>query len=244
MPSRHQGFPRSALKFFRDLEKNNDRTWFAAHKHIFDADVRPPMIALVSGLADELRKCAVDCVPERPEKTIYRIYRDTRFSKDKTPYKAHIAAHFQHRRLPKNSGAGFYFQISHETVAVGGGIYMPGPEQLAAVRGAIAQDHVAFRKICTGKSILKKLGKLQGDALKRPVKGFDVDHPAADLLRMKQWFFYTALDPKLAISPSLHKELAERFRLAAPLVNWINDVCVAAMQSEEPSRPKRPEPMF
>jgi uncharacterized protein (TIGR02453 family) len=244
MGTGYQGFPRSTLKFFRDLEKNNDRDWFAAHRKVYDEEIRPAMIELVTLLAGDLREFAVDCVPERPEKTIYRIHRDTRFSKDKTPYKTHIAAHFQHRRLPKNLAGGFYFAISHASVGCGGGIYMPGPEQLAAVRAAIAEDYQAFRKLCSDKALLRKLGPLTGDALRRPPKGYAPDHPAADLLRMKQWYFYVDLDPKLALTPAVRKEISTRFRLVAPMVNWINDACVRALGDEEDLRPVRPEPMF
>src|SRR2546423_6282119 len=131
------GFPREGLRFLRQLERNNSREWFQPRKELFEQRVREPMLRLVELLCDDVRKFAADHVVE-PKKALYRIYRDTRFSKDKTPYKTHIAAIFPARGLPKHAGAGFYFHISQKGVEIAGGMYMPGPPELAAVRKAIA----------------------------------------------------------------------------------------------------------
>lgn len=244
MASKFPGFSSKAIGFFRQLEKNNDRDWFKAHKETFDTDVRQPMVDLVTLMCDDFRRFAVDYVPEKPEKAIYRIYRDTRFSKNKTPFKAHIAALFQHRRVPKNRGAGFYFEFSHQHVGIAAGVYMPDPEQLLAIRQALVQHGADFAKLCGGASLAKLFGPLQGDSLARVPKGFDPESPAADLLRRKQWYFYVELDAKIGLSPRLYDEVMNRFKRSLPMVQFLNDAVLLALGDEEDARPSRPAPMF
>src|SRR3954469_4320290 len=127
-----KGFPVEGIEFFAKLMRNNRREWFQPHKEIFEAQLKQPMRELVEALNGELRKFAPEYVTD-PEKAIYRIYRDTRFSKDKTPYKNHIAASFRRATDWPHAGAGFFFAVSHKEVAVGGGVYMPPPETLQAI---------------------------------------------------------------------------------------------------------------
>ena len=243
MATTFPGFSRKALTFFRELEKNNDRVWFAAHKELFEQQVRGPMVELVGLLSGSFARIAADYVPERPEKAIYRIYRDTRFSKDKTPYKTHMGAIFQHRRIEKNRGAGFYFEISHQAVGIAGGIYMPGPEEQLAVRTAIEKDYTRFEKICTDSRLKKRFGEIQGESAARVPKGFAADSLAAKWLKRKQLYFYTELEAKLAMSPKLPSELMAYFTPMMPFVSFINDAILESLGDEE-TPVKRPEPMF
>jgi uncharacterized protein (TIGR02453 family) len=244
MPKSFPGFSPKALTFFRQLEKNNDRDWFAAHKEIYETQVRAPMVELTAMICEEFRKFAIDYVPEKPEKAIYRIYRDTRFSKDKTPYKTHIGTHLQHRRIPKNAGAGFYFQISHEGVGIGGGIYMPGPEQLQAVRQKIAAKWQELAKICADRAVVKALGEADGAKLTRVPKGFDPESPAAKWLCYKQLYHYIELPTKVVTSPMLYKQILIRLKLLVPLNQFLNEAIIRAVGEGQPDRPVRPEPMF
>lgn len=244
MPKTFPGFSSKAMKFFRELEKNNDRNWFAAHKEIYESEVRQPMIALTAMVCEDLRKLAADYVPEKPEKAIYRIYRDTRFSKDKTPYKTHIGTHLQHRRIPKNAGSGFYFQISHEGLGIGGGMYMPGPEQLQAVRQVLEKKWEQFAKICSEKTLVKALGSVQGDKAARVPKGFDPQSPAADWLRYKQIYYYLELPAKAVTGPTLYKEIITRLKPLIPFNDFLNTAMIQAIGDEDDGRPVRPEPMF
>src|SRR5438093_9814590 len=138
------GFPREAIAFFKELERHNRREWFQPRKQIYDEQVKAPMADLIRALTAEMMRFAPDYVTE-PEKAIYRIYRDTRFSKDKTPYKTHIAAVFHRRGMEKESGGGLYFAVSPKEVEVAGGIYMPAPPTLLAVRTHLAEHHEEFR---------------------------------------------------------------------------------------------------
>jgi uncharacterized protein (TIGR02453 family) len=214
------GFPDETIRFFKALARNNRREWFQPRKPVFDEQVKKPMLELCEALNLALKRFAPAYVTD-PAKAIYRIYRDTRFSHDKTPYKDHIAASFRHRSLVgEGGGAGFYFQVSHKDLSVGGGMYMPSPETLLAVRHHIAEHHEDLQALL--KSRKKLLGDIQGDQLSRAPKGFPTDHPAADLLRHKQLYYFTELPAELATTPSVYKEIVTRFEAMAPVLEFLN----------------------
>src|SRR5215510_14295156 len=144
------GFPAEGIQFFAKLMRNNRREWFQPRKETFDTQLKAPMRELVEALNTAMRKFAPDHVTD-PDKAIYRIYRDTRFSKDKTPYKDHIAASFYRRGGTGHGSGGFYCAVSHKEVAVGGGIYMPEPETLMAIRHHIAANHEDLRRLLRAK---------------------------------------------------------------------------------------------
>ena len=216
-----KGFPREALTFFRDLKKNNTREWFDPRKEIYETKLKAPMAELVQAINVELASLAPDHVAD-PKKAIYRIYRDTRFSKDKTPYKTHIAANFHHRLLDKHAAAGLYFAVSHESVDFGGGIYMPGPEQILEIRTLLAERHAEFTKLTGSKGYRALLGEVQGDQLTRAPKGFAPGHSAEALLRRKQWYWYVQLEPEIALGAKLFPELKKRFAALMPAIDFLN----------------------
>ncbi|HUD99260.1 MAG TPA: DUF2461 domain-containing protein [Bryobacteraceae bacterium] len=221
MRSGFAGFPAEAITFYRGLARHNEREWFQPRKHIYDEKVKAPMVELVTELNRGMMSFAPDYVTDAP-KAIYRIYRDTRFSPDKTPYKTHIAASFARRGMEKHGAAGYYFAISHKGVDVGGGIYMPPPETLQAVRTHIAGQHAAFRQLVAASAVKRLFGAMQGEQLTRPPKGFGAEHPAADLLRFKQFLLFTTLDAALVTTPKLFTELEKRFRVLAPFLEFLN----------------------
>ena len=182
-----------------------------------------------------------------PAKALYRIYRDTRFSKDKTPYKTHIAAMFPRNGLGKNTCAGFYFRVSHTGVEVAGGMYMPGPAELLAVRQAIAADADGLRKLIASAKLNRVMGEAHGHKLARVPKGFDANHPAGDLLRLKQLYFDVTLPAELALTKDIRRAVVDRFKLMEPVVTFMNDAALRKLTEEDDrddKRPKRPEPMF
>lgn len=213
------GFSPEAIKFLRGLQRNNRREWFQPRKEIFDTQLKARMMELVEAINAELLRFAPDHITD-PKKAVYRIYRDTRFSADKTPYKTHLAAIFPNRALGKQSSAGFYFHITAERVGIAAGSYMPGPDELRLVRTWLAENHTEFLK--ASRRPYKLLGKLQGSSVTRMPKGFASDHPAEDLIRMKQWLYWVELDAKLATTPRLLPELVKRFRAAAPVIEMLN----------------------
>jgi uncharacterized protein (TIGR02453 family) len=221
MRSAFSGFPPEAMQFFRGLARNNNRDWFLPRKNIFEEKVKQPMRELVEVVNAGLQRYAPDHVNE-PDKAIYRFYRDTRFSKDKTPYKDHIAATFPRRGMARHEGAGYYFAVSHKEVAIGGGVYMPMPETLRAIRERIATHPGEFRRLINGAAAKKLYGEMQGEQLSRVPKGFPCDHPAADLLRYKQFLFYVTLPPGAAADRGIAETIAKHFRAIASFVGFLN----------------------
>ena len=219
MRSAFAGFPAEGLAFLASLRRNNRREWFQPRKAIFEEKLKQPMRELVGAVNSAMRSFAPDYATD-PDKAIYRIYRDTRFSPDKTPYKDHIAASFSRRG--DKSGAGYYFAISHKEVGIGGGIYMPEPETLLAIRQHLAERHEEFRKIAGARAVQQLFVEVQGEQLTRVPKGYPHDHPAADLLRLKQYLLYVELPPDLAATPALYTEVVKHFRAMTPFVEFLN----------------------
>jgi len=215
------GFPPEAMTFLRGLKRHNTREWFQPRKEIYEKKVKGPMLELVTALMQRMADFAPDYIAD-PNKAIYRIYRDTRFSKDKTPYKTHIAAIFKHRDLGKHSGAGFYFSVGPEEIEIGGGVYMPMPEHLRAIRTYLSENHEEFRRIAAARDVRRLFGEVTGDSLSRIPKGFAADHPAADLLRMKQYLLFRTLEASLATTPKLYREVVSRFEVMSPFLEFLN----------------------
>jgi uncharacterized protein (TIGR02453 family) len=226
------GFPKEMTTFFRSLKRNNRREWFQPRKHVFEQHVKEPMIELVTALNRDFAKFAPEFVSD-PKKAIFRIYRDTRFSSDKTPYKTHIAASFARRGGERLAAGGFYFSVSHDQIEVAGGIYHPEPETMLVVRNHIAEHHQDLRRLLADRKVRRLLGDLQGDALTRAPKGFDPAHPAIQLIKMKDWILDTTLDPALGTSPRLYKELADRFRAMTPLIEFLNRPLLARKPAKD-----------
>ncbi|HLW76420.1 MAG TPA: DUF2461 domain-containing protein [Bryobacteraceae bacterium] len=213
-----RGFPPEALKFFASLKRNNRREWFQPRKEIFESTVKAPMIELVLALNADFAKFA-PLYARDPKQAIFRIYRDTRFSPDKSPYKTHLAAVFPKHGGDRGSNPGFYFSISDKEIGVAGGLYEPLPEHLLAVRSWLLEHHAEFRKAAA--KCKRLLGDLHGESLTRVPKGFDPAHPAADLLKMKRWTFYTTLPARLATTPRFHAELVQRFKIMLPAIELL-----------------------
>jgi uncharacterized protein (TIGR02453 family) len=220
MPSRFPGFPPEAMQFFKNLSRNNNRDWFQPRKPIFEEKVKQPMRELVEALNGSLKSFAPEYVTD-PDKAIYRFYRDTRFSKDKTPYKDHIAASFRRSGAGPHKEGGYYLQVSHKDVAVGGGVYMPEPDVLLAIRRHIAENHKELRRILSAPAVRRSLGDLQGEQLTRVPKGFPPTHAAADLLRFKSLFLYVKLAPEVATTPQFLREVLTRFRAMKPFLDFL-----------------------
>ena len=214
-------FPAETMRFLRALKRNNRREWFEAHRGDYENYVRQPMTAIVERLAVDLRAFAPELVAS-PKVSMYRIYRDTRFSADKKPYKTHIAAVFPTRGLPKHEGAGTYFHVSPDEVWIGGGMYMPQPPQLYAVREHIAGHLKQLQAIVESPGFRKHLGTLGGDTLSRVPRGFAKDHPAAEYLKFKHFVAGAEFPPAFASSPAFYKTLLTVFRQVVPLARFLN----------------------
>jgi uncharacterized protein (TIGR02453 family) len=220
MRSGFQGFSPEAMGFFRSLARHNNREWFQPRKPIFERHIKQPMRELVEALNAAMKSFAPEYATD-PDKAIYRIYRDTRFSKDKTPYKTHVAASFHRRGTGPHKYGGYYLEVSHKGVGIGGGVYMPEPPVLLEIRQHIAEHSAEFRKILAARAVRRLLGEVQGEQLSRVPKGFCSTDEAADLLRFKSFFLYTELPPDLATTPGLFTEALRRFRVMKPFLDFL-----------------------
>jgi uncharacterized protein (TIGR02453 family) len=218
-------FTPATLKFLRALKRNNRRDWFNAHKDDYEHHVRQPMAAIVERLADDLRGFAPEIVAS-PKLSMYRIYRDTRFSENKAPYKTHVAAVFPTRGLPKHEGAGLYFHVSPTEVWVGGGMYAPQTPQLQAVREHIAANVKRLRTIVEAPAFRRQIA-IEGEKLQRVPRGFPRDHEAADYLKYRNFIAGSEFPPSLAASPAFYGTLLKVFRQVAPLARFLNEPLVS-----------------
>jgi len=215
-------FSKDTLAFLKRLKKNNRREWFNAHKDDYEAHVKAPMITVLERLAVDMRGVAPELLVG--PKSMYRIYRDVRFSENKQPYKTNIAASFWPRGLVKGEGAGMYFHIAPDGVWVGGGMYMPQSPQLHKVREHIASSTRSFRSIVEAPAFKKALdGGLEGAQLTRVPRGFSKDHVAADYLRYKQFLAGREFPASFATGPTFYAGLLEVYRRIAPLIRFLNE---------------------
>ena len=215
-------FSKETLSFLTRLKRNNRREWFNARKDEYEQHVRAPMLAILDQLAVDMRKIAPELLVG--PKSMYRIYRDVRFSENKQPYKTHVAASFWHRELGKGGGAGMYFHVAPDGVWIGGGMYHPETTQLYKVREHIASNLRQFRSIVEAPAFKRALdGGLEGERMTRVPRGFPKDHEAADYLRYRQFLAGKEFPARFSSNPKFYGGVLDVFRRVAPLVRFLND---------------------
>lgn len=211
-------FTPALFTFFRQVKKHNTREWFLENRERFVADVETPMLRFIGDLAPHLRKISPAIVVDdrRTGGSMYRIYRDTRFSADKSPYKTHVAAHFAHERK-KDAPAvtGFYLHLEPGDCLGGGGIYHPDSATLSRIRLAIVEKPKEWAKV-------KKTGMtIEGAALSRAPVGFDPNHPFIEDLRMKDFYAVTTFTQAQVCASDFLPRYVQSCRDAAPLVSFL-----------------------
>jgi uncharacterized protein (TIGR02453 family) len=219
-------FTPKTLTFLRALERHNDREWFKARKDDYDAHVRGPLVALIEQLAIDLASTAPEIVCS-PKASMYRQYRDTRFSEDKTPLKTYVAANFPSRTLARGDGAGLYVQLSAREAWIGGGLYHAPMPTLRAVREHLAANFTRFRAIVESPVFKRRAGALEGERLQRVPRGFATDHPAAEYLKMKDLVVLKVFPAALATTPRFYSTLVSTFEVIAPMIQVINEPLIA-----------------
>jgi uncharacterized protein (TIGR02453 family) len=220
-------FAPAALRFFRELKRHNAKPWFEAHRDEYDREVVAPMRALIEEMDVRLARFAPEITGD-PKRSMFRIYRDIRFSKDKSPYKTHAACWFRHQDADarvgeeaEGGGAGFYFHIQPGASFVGAGMWMPPRPLLNKLRDSIANDARGFERIVD--SLERRYGGLDDDAmLKRMPRGFPETHPAARWLRYQSFTAGRLLSDSQVTSAKLPAILGDDFSRLLPLVRWLN----------------------
>ncbi len=215
------GFPMEGIGFLKSLKKNNNREWFANHKSEYEEYLKLPMQSFIS----ELRSPMTTIAPEvsiDPKRNMFRIYRDTRFSKNKTPYKTHVSAFFP---IPGrwDESAGLYFHVEPGEVYIGGGLYMPDGQQLKLIRAAIADRPDEFLSAVQGRKFKKRFKELKGEKLLRNPLGFPKDHPMIEWLKYKHFFAACTLEEKECYTPRLVPKVVSVFTDLMPLIRFLND---------------------
>ena len=217
-----EGFPKECISFLKQLKRNNTREWFEKHKENFERNAKTPMLSFIAALQPHFARFASE-FDLNPKRSIFRIYRDIRFSSDKTPYKTHIAAHFVLRGTPKGFiGSGYYIQIEPGEFFVGGGIYLPDSDQLKKIRKAIASHGKEFLSIVENQRFRKQFAPFEWSKLQRVPKGYDENHPMAEWLKFKQFFVGVSMPELKCYHESLVTEAADICEAAAPLVRFLN----------------------
>jgi uncharacterized protein (TIGR02453 family) len=220
-------FTTATLRFFRGLKKNNAKPWFEAHREEYEAEVRAPMRELIEEMNEQFARFAPEIAGD-PKRGMFRINRDIRFSKDKSPYKTNAGCWFNHRNASHKVGAegnegsaGFYFHLEPGSSFAGAGLWMPPRPQLDKLRDAIAENHRSFGTMVRG---LKKYGGLSEEhgMLKRMPRGFPEDHPAGQWLRHQSFTTGRALKDSQITDARLARTLAREFEGMLPLVRWLN----------------------
>jgi uncharacterized protein (TIGR02453 family) len=218
------GFPKDFFSFFNELKKNNNRNWFASNKARYIESVVHPMGDYILSIAPYLEHISpfYNADPKPHGGSMFRIYRDARFSKDKSPYKTHAACHFRHRAGRDAHAPGFYLHIETDHVSIGGGIWRPPSKQLGQIREFIADNPAAWGKL-TKSVAVRKIGGIKGDSLKRPPRGYTAEARHLEDLKRKSFFLMAEFDAELALSPALVSESAKVFRTVAKLNHFITD---------------------
>jgi uncharacterized protein (TIGR02453 family) len=214
-------FTPKTLSFLRSLKRNNDRAWFHARRDDYERHVRAPMIAVVEQLAIDFKTLAPELVAD-PKASLFRPWRDTRFSEDKRPLKTNVAAVFPHRSLGRQQGAGLYFEVATTWVWIGGGVYSPDRTQLLAIRQHLTANHARMHRLVNA-APFQAIGGLKGDKLTRAPRGFPPDHAAAEYLVCKQWLGAREEPAAFATRPDFYAQLLDTMTAMLPLVRFLNE---------------------
>ena len=214
-------FTPATLRFLRALKRHNNREWFRERRDRYERDVREPMIAVIEQLALDFLRFAPEMVAS-PKLSLYRIYRDTRFSGDKSPLKTQVAASFRRHGLPRGGGAGLYLEINPGWVWMGGGFYSPEASHLVRIRQHLAGNHRALQRIVRAAAFKRTVGTLEGDRLSRVPRGYARDDAAAEYLKLKFFLAGREFPPEFATSVRFYPALVDTFKAMMPLVRFLN----------------------
>jgi uncharacterized protein (TIGR02453 family) len=215
-------FAPEIFAFLAELRDNNNRQWFQANKGRYESDVRDPLLAFVADFAGPLRDISPHFVadPRPVGGSIFRIYRDVRFSKDKSPYKTQAAAHFRHEVGKEVHGPGFYLHLEPGGVFAGFGIWHPDLRTLSKIRDAIVANPARWRRIVSDDGFTGHY-QLMGESLSRPPKGYDADHPLVEDLKRKDFVATMGFTEDDACSPGFPDRYAESCRGAGPFMEFL-----------------------
>lgn len=217
-------FTPALFQFLRELKANNTREWFAANKARYEEVARQPMLDFIADLPAEFNKFAPHILADAKPVggSMFRINRDTRFAKDKSPYKISVAAHFRHQGVAKDiSAPGFYLHIATDEIFMGGGLFHPDSQRLHQVRTAIAAHPEKWRKVIAGKEFQQQC-TFWGESLKRPPQGFAADHPLIEDLKRKDFVVTIPLTQAQLCNANFMREFVANCRIISPVAGFLS----------------------
>jgi uncharacterized protein (TIGR02453 family) len=211
---------KETLHFLKQIKLNNNKPWFEKNRPLYEK-ARAEYLGFVTRLLEGIRK--IEAIPEKePAKYIQRIYRDIRFSKDKTPYKSHFSSIIE--RGPENRKCPVYLQIQPGRSLMAGGVWDPLPETLKMIRQEIDYNSAGLKKIINSKEFVKHFAKISGAKLSRPPKGYEADNPHVDILKFKQLYVEEMFDDELVLSKQLIPEIIKSYKAAMPFFSYFDVV--------------------
>ncbi len=216
-------FSKETFRFLRTLQRNNRRDWFEAHKAEWLTHARDPMLRFIADFALRIGKLSPHFLadPRPVGGSMFRIYRDVRFAKDKSPYKTHVAAHFPHVESEDVHCPGFYLHLEPGEVFFAAGIWHPDAQALAKIRTTIVRDPAAWLRVAGERPLAKAELRTSGESLKRPPRGFDVEHACIEDLKRKDFCVVSTADEAAACAPDFLDWFTGRCRAATPYVQWL-----------------------
>jgi uncharacterized protein (TIGR02453 family) len=216
-------FDRKLFKFLEDLDRNNNKAWFEKNKSRYIEEVRDPVLAFITDFGPRLRRLSHHLVadPRPVGGSMFRIYRDTRFSKDKRPYKTNAGAQFRHARAKDVHSPGCYLHLGTDGVFAASGIWHPDGESLARIRRVIAESPSRWKRLLSSPAFRKGRLELGGASLKRPPRGFDPDHPFVEDLKRTDFYVWTGLTRKDACSKGFIDRYAAHCRDSLPFMKFL-----------------------
>ena len=211
---------KESLDFLKTLSKNNNRDWFNNHKDLY-LEAHNNIIAFADALLFEMNKHDELETPSG-KKALFRIYKDVRFSKDKTPYNIHWNGAF--KRATNKLRGGYYFNINPGSSFLAGGFWGPEPQDLKRIRQDIDLNYEDWKKLLTRKSLINTFGKMTGEQIVSAPRGYAKDHPAIDLLRYKQFIFKHEFPDKEVCSPDFVYKVSDTFKKMRPFLDFMSEV--------------------
>ncbi|MCF8199117.1 MAG: DUF2461 domain-containing protein [Sulfuritalea sp.] len=215
-------FGKSTFKFLEELAANNDRPWFEANKPRYEALVREPALEFIAAMAPALEKFAPHfrAEPRKMGGSLMRVFRDTRFSRDKTPYKTNIGIQFRHELGKDVHAPGFYVHVANDGCFLGAGCWQPESDALGRIRDLIAAKPERWQALLSDRKFAA-LWALAGDRLTRPPRGYAANHVSIEDLKRKDFIGLAALSNTEVTGPGLVKLAATRFATAAPFMRFL-----------------------
>lgn len=220
--ARYTGFERRTVDFLARLEKNNNREWFTENKQRYEEDVLDVALRFIISMQEPLADIAprFTAVPTRVGGSLMRVYRDTRFAKDKRPYKTNVGIQFRHEQARDVHSPGYYVHLESSRAFIGVGMWRPDPDSLRRIRERIAARPAEWQRVM-GDATFKRQFELGGESLTRPPRGFDADHPCIEDIKRKSFIATRDLEVEACLKPQFQRVVESSFRNAEPLMRFL-----------------------